>query len=232
MRKILRGYRREETVRFVAFRSHWRFAAEFCTPGEGHEKGGVEGEGGYFRRNHLVPVPGVADLDALNAMLLAGCRHDEARVLDGRTEPVGIAMVAERDHLLSRAAEGFDLSDVTSSLVDKQGCVVVKTNAYSVPLRACTRVEARAYPLHVEIWHSGRRVARHERCYRRRQHVLDLEHYLDVLSHKPVHSPDQSRWRNGESPVAGPPATTSCGTGCWPDMASRTATAPWLRSCR
>jgi hypothetical protein len=57
VRKILRGHRREETVRFIAFRSHWRFAAEFCTPGEGHEKGGVEGEGGYFRRNHLVPVP-------------------------------------------------------------------------------------------------------------------------------------------------------------------------------
>ena len=64
VRKILRGYRREETVRFMAFRSHWRFAAEFCTPGEGHEKGGIEGEGGYFRRNHLVPVPRVADLDA------------------------------------------------------------------------------------------------------------------------------------------------------------------------
>jgi transposase len=31
VRKILRGHRREETVRFVAFRSHWRFAAEFCT---------------------------------------------------------------------------------------------------------------------------------------------------------------------------------------------------------
>jgi transposase len=74
VRKILRGYRREETVRFLAFRSHWRFAAEFCTPGEGHEKGGVEGEGGYFRRNHLVPVPCVAGVDALNALLLTGCR--------------------------------------------------------------------------------------------------------------------------------------------------------------
>ena len=29
VRKILRGYRREETVRFLALRSHWRFAAEF-----------------------------------------------------------------------------------------------------------------------------------------------------------------------------------------------------------
>jgi hypothetical protein len=64
VRKILRGHRREETVWFIAFRSHWRFAAEFLTPGEGHEKGGVEGKGGYFRRNHFVPVPCVADLGA------------------------------------------------------------------------------------------------------------------------------------------------------------------------
>src|SRR5438105_14566747 len=57
VKKILRGHRREETARFVAFRSHWRFEASFCTPGEGHEKGGVEGEAGFFRRNHFVPVP-------------------------------------------------------------------------------------------------------------------------------------------------------------------------------
>jgi transposase len=198
VRKILRGYRREETVRFVAFRSHWRFAAEFCTPGEGHEKGGVEGEGGYFRRNHLVPVPCVADLDALNALLLAGCRADEARVLDGRTEPVGTAMLAERDHLLAHAPEGFDLAEVTFPRVDKLGCVLVKTNAYSVPVAAGTRVEARVYPLHVEIWHAGDRIARHERCHQRRQHVLDLEHYLDVLSHKPgalAGSKPLAQWR-------------------------------------
>ncbi len=183
--KILRGHRREETARFVAFRSHWRFAAEFCTPGEGHEKGGVEGEGGYFRRNHLVPVPDVPDLEAVNALLLAGCRDDEARVLDGRTLSVGSALSTERDHLTPCVAEGFDLADVAFPIVDKQGCVAVRTNHYSVPTRAGTRVEARIYPTHVDLWHGGRRLARHERCYGRRQHVLDLDHYLDVLSHKP-----------------------------------------------
>jgi transposase len=185
VRKILRGHRREETVRSVAFRSHWRFAAEFCTPGEGHEKGGIEGEVGYFRRNHLVPVPEAADLDALNVRLLAGCREDEARVLDGRAQPVGAAMAVERDDLLPLAAEGFDLAEVVFPLVDKQGCVAVKANLYSVPLQAGTRVQARVHPSHVGVWHDGRRVARHERCHSRRQHILDLEHYLDVLGHKP-----------------------------------------------
>jgi len=185
VRKILRGHRREETVRFLAFRSHWRFTAEFCTPGEGHEKGGIEGEGGYFRRNHLVPVPCVADLDALNASLVADCRGDEARVLAGRIATVGATMTVEREHLLPRAAEGFEIADIAFPQVDKQGCVTVKTNFYSVPVKAGIRVEARIRPLHVEIWHGGKQVARHERCHQRRQHVLDLEHYLDVLSHKP-----------------------------------------------
>ncbi|MDQ2777304.1 MAG: IS21 family transposase [Acidobacteriota bacterium] len=62
VKKILRGHRREETACFVAFRSHWRFEAEFCTPAEPHEKGGIEGEAGYFRRNHWVPVPQAKDL--------------------------------------------------------------------------------------------------------------------------------------------------------------------------
>jgi transposase len=29
----------------------------FCNPGQGHEKGGVEGLVGYARRNYMVPIP-------------------------------------------------------------------------------------------------------------------------------------------------------------------------------
>src|SRR5436305_8916928 len=79
VKKILRGFRREETARFVAFRSHWNFVASFCTPGEGHEKEGDEGEAGYLRRNHLVHVPAARDLRELHAVLLEGCREDRTR---------------------------------------------------------------------------------------------------------------------------------------------------------
>src|SRR5690349_19911699 len=43
VRNMLRGHLRCETVRYVAFRSYWWIAAEFCTPGEGHETGNIEG---------------------------------------------------------------------------------------------------------------------------------------------------------------------------------------------
>jgi transposase len=81
VKKVLRGYRREETSRFIAFRSHWRFQSEFCNPARGNEKGGVEGEGGYFRRNHWVPLPEARDLDELNAYLERCCHEDQNRVL-------------------------------------------------------------------------------------------------------------------------------------------------------
>ncbi|RPJ83760.1 MAG: hypothetical protein EHM13_06710 [Acidobacteria bacterium] len=61
----------------------------------------------------------------------------------------------------------------------------MKTNAYSVPARVGTEVEARLGPAHVSLWQDGRCLARHERSYGRHQQVLNLEHYLDVLERKP-----------------------------------------------
>jgi hypothetical protein len=185
VRKILRGHQREETSRFIAFRSHWRFESEFCTPGEAHEKGGVEGEAGFFRRNHWVPVPRAVDIAELNRQLLTACRNDEHRVIAGRPQSIGAALIVEREHLLPLAAEGMDLAQTTFPTVNSLGCAKVLTNAYSAPLQAGTQVQAKVYAGIVELWHEGRCVARHERCYRRQQQILDLEHYLDVLSRKP-----------------------------------------------
>lgn len=198
VRKILRGFRREEAARFIAFRSHWQFDASFCTPAEGHEKGGVEGEVGYFRRNHWVPVPEADDLDQLNAYLLAGCRADESRVIDGRTMTVGEALTLERPHLRPLAAERFDLEEISFPVVDGLGRVRVKTNAYSVPAAVGQTVEARLGSAHVTAWQDGRCVARHERSYGRHKEVLNLEHYLDVLERKPgalAGSTPLAQWR-------------------------------------
>jgi len=185
VKKILRGFRREETARFITFRSHWRFQSEFCTPYEAHEKGGIESEAGYFRRNHWVPMPKARDLAELNAQLLAACHEDERRQIAGHRQPVGAAMIEERTHLLPLAEHGFELTEICFPRVDGLGCVRVRTNLYSVPAKPGKTVEVRLYPSYVEVRDEGRCVARHERCYERNQQVLDLEHYLDVLGRKP-----------------------------------------------
>jgi len=185
VKKILRGHQREETARFIAFRSHWRFTAEFCTPAAAQEKGGIESEVGYFRRNHWVPVPQARDLEELNRQLLAGCEADQQRTISGREQNIGTAMQAEQEHLLPLPAEGFDLAEVSFPAVDGSGCVRVRTNFYSTPVPAGRKVQATVKPDTVEIWYEGQCVARHERCYRRKQQILNLEHYLEVLGRKP-----------------------------------------------
>lgn len=185
VKKVLRGHQREETERFIAFRSHWGFRSEFCTPGQGHEKGGVEGEGGYFRRNHLVPVPKARSLEDLNQQILEALREDERRVISGKGLSVGEAMHLEREQLLPLAQEGFQVAAVHFPSVNAHGTLKVLTNFYSAPLPVGVEVQAKVYPAHVEIWHQGKCVARHERCFGRAQKVLDLEHYLEVLVKKP-----------------------------------------------
>jgi transposase len=198
VKKILRGYQREETARFIAFRSHWGFGSEFCNPGRGNEKGGVEGEVGYFRRNHWTPVPGARDLQALNQGLESACRQDAARQIAGHAGGVGAAMVLEREHLLPLPEEGFELAETSFPVVDTKGCVKVRTNCYSAPVKAGTAVQVKVQPAAIEVWQAGVCVARHERCYERGQQILNLEHYLEVLARKPgalAGSTPLAQWR-------------------------------------
>src|SRR6266516_4189310 len=87
--RVLKGRDRTESERFTALRSHYGFDSFFCRPGiEGaHEKGGVEGEIGRFRRRHLVPVPNVASLAELTTLLpLPDEPFDPARLLQARVD--------------------------------------------------------------------------------------------------------------------------------------------------
>ncbi|MDA2931033.1 IS21 family transposase [Acidobacteria bacterium AH-259-O06] len=87
VRRILRGKKRIEQERFVAFRSYYTFQVRFCTPGEGREKGGVETLVGFARRNFLVPIPEVRDFEELNELLLRRCHAHSQGKVQGRGGP-------------------------------------------------------------------------------------------------------------------------------------------------
>ena len=76
-----------------------------------HEKGGVEGEVGRFRRNRLVPVPEVGSLAELNAMIDAWDADDDGRRISvprphgrARTSPPSAAAEAAAGVSRSRPA--------------------------------------------------------------------------------------------------------------------------------
>jgi transposase len=104
------GRRRTENDRWVLFRSHYGFDAFYCQPGikGAHEKGGVEGDVGRFRRQRLVPVPQVASLDELNERVSAWDTADDTRRIEGRPATVGAQYAIERPLLASLPFETFD----------------------------------------------------------------------------------------------------------------------------
>jgi len=186
--KVLKGRRRVESDRFVALRSHYLYESSFTRRGKegAHEKGGVEGEVGRYRRAHLVPVPEVASLAELNELLRAACVADLGRTIRGRRETVGDALAREVDLLRALPAEAFDAAEHASPRVDSKALVTVRQNQYSVPvslagLRVAARIGAREVALH----HDGREVARHQRLGGRFGVSAQLDHYLELLAHKP-----------------------------------------------
>jgi len=186
--KVLEGRGRLETERFIALRSHYGFDSFFCEPGQSgaHEKGGVEGEVGRFRRRHLVPVPRAATMAEFDELLAAADRADERRRIDGRRETVGQAFAAERAHLRALPDEPFDATVPLRPKVDRKARVCVRQRWYSVPARFAGRhIGVRLGARVVEVVHEGTIVARHERSHQKGSQTLLLDHYLEVLVRKP-----------------------------------------------
>jgi len=186
--RVLFGRTRTESARWVAFRSHHGFDAFYCHPGVdgAHEKGGVEGEGGRFRRNHLVPVPKVATMAQLNELLIGYDEADDQRRIGNRTMSVGAHFGFEQGLLRPLPAEPFESGLTLTPRVDRYGRVTVRQCHYSVPARLIghrVRVVLRASEL--VVFDASTQVARHDRATVRGSQSLELDHYLEVLVRKP-----------------------------------------------
>ena len=186
--RVLKGRDRAESDRFVALRSHYGFDSFFCVPGKdgAHEKGGVEGEIGRFRRRHLVPVPRVTSLADLNDLIRAGDAADDARVITGHHATIGTEFAAEAPLLAPLPDEVFDAAVVEDRRVDHRSRVSVRQNHYSVPARYVgRRLTVRLTATTVTILDGGSVVGRHDRIFGRYLEALTLDHYLEVLVRKP-----------------------------------------------
>lgn len=188
VQRVLFGRNRTESGRWLAFRAHYGFEAFYCLPGvEGaHEKGGVEGDGGRFRRTHLVPVPEVDTLAELNARLIAADAADDDRHIDGRAESVAAMFAGESGLLRALPGERFDTALSLSARVDRYAQIMVRQARYSVPARLIgARVRVALSASQLEVFDGSRRVATHPRLTTRGGAQLELDHYLEILLGKP-----------------------------------------------
>jgi len=183
--RVLKGRDRVESDRFVALRSHYGFDSFFCHPGlkGSHEKGGVEGEVGRFRRRHMVPVPDVASMAELNDLLAAGAARDDGRFIAQRRITVAEHFALEADTLRA-LPDAFDVSAVAAHRVDRKSRVSVRGCLYSVPAaHVGKRLDVRVGAETIDVYDGATVVAHHARSLKGDE-VLALDHYLEVLAIK------------------------------------------------
>lgn len=179
---------RVETDRWTAFRSWAGLEAFYCQPGlqGAHEKGGVEGEVGRFRRNHLVPVPQAGTLAELNALIDTWDLEDEQRRIADRTRTIGEFFAMERPLLAPLPQEAFETGRVFTPRADRYAQVTVRMNRYSVPMRLIGhQVRVLLHASELVVFDGRTEVARHERLAGRGGSRLELDHYLEGLLRKP-----------------------------------------------
>ena len=186
VQRVLEGRNRTQQRAFIAMRSHYLFEARFCTPGEGHEKGGVEHAVGYARRNFLAGVPRVSSYEELNTLLMNECMRDMERQVHGQPVTIGAAWLKEKDCLLPLPAHAYECCASAEATINGYSQVTYDTNRYSVPVAQATRlVVVKAYPFRVDVLKGSAVIASHARCHGHDEDVLDPLHYLPLLEQRP-----------------------------------------------
>lgn len=186
VQKVLKGKNRVYQKGYAKFQAYYSFSPRFCNPGQGHEKGGVEGLVGYARRNYMVPIPEADSLEHLNEMLLEECLAYGDHRVNGRDQSVTELYEHEKSHLLSLPAVAFSNILTAEGKSDKYSTIIIDKNHYSVPIRyAYLKVRAVLSVDRIDIFYGSKKIAAHDRLYNNNQWQLDPAHYLELIQQRP-----------------------------------------------
>jgi hypothetical protein len=134
----------------------------------------------------MVPIPRAADIDELNAMLLARCRERLTAVLRGTDgADIGARLEADRAAFLDPPATPFEACDKRPGRASSLALVRYRNTDYSVPTSHAHRdVMIKATVGEIVIEAAAEEIARHRRSYETEDFVFDPLHYLDLLERK------------------------------------------------
>ena len=129
---VLKGTKRKLTKAFTAFKWHYRFGANFCNVGEGHEKGHVEGKIGYVRRNWMSPPPVISEVSEFNVHLKEEMAADRDRKHYDKDELISELFKDDLEVLLKLPTEEFEVVRTDTAVANKYGEISVKEETYHV----------------------------------------------------------------------------------------------------
>jgi len=186
VKKFVGPRERELTDGFLRLQSHYLFKEHFCLVRKANEKGHVENLVAYTRNNFLVPVPNMANFEALNAYLLECCQAELDRSIRGKQGTKADRLEEDRHAFLPLPQDVFESKQVELRRANSLSLVRFDRNDYSVPV-SCAHHHLTVVGLldEVRIMNKDALVATHHRDWGKEAVHFDPVHYLALLERRP-----------------------------------------------
>ena len=190
--KVGRGKKRRVNARFQVMVNHFMFAAEFCNPAAGWEKGQIEKNVRDSRDRLWHQVPTLSDLDELNVWLERRCKElwQQLRHPDDKNRMIADVWQDEVVCLMP-VPTPFDGFIEHSKRVSSTCLITYDNHRYSVPAAfANCPVSLHIYADKLMVVAEEKVIAEHQRVFTRGHNmksktVYKWQHYLSVLQRKP-----------------------------------------------
>lgn len=142
---------------FTQFRLHYRFSSRFCNPASGNEKGNVESNVGYIRRNMFVPILNIPnDVEQFNRTKLIEACESLMSLRNHYIHKIPVNELFEKDQaaLVELPAKPFIARRVIEKKTNGYGEVVLEKNhRYALESEyGNTTVLVETYPWHVRVY--------------------------------------------------------------------------------
>ena len=139
------------------------------------------------RRIALTPMPRVTSFQELQEHVSRKCvQYCQTHKIKGRPRSIKEMMDEERKALLPLPAYPLDPAEEQKGFVYHDLTVRLNNVKYSVPpAYVGLTVTLKISPFHVEIYHDGKLIYRHNKARHQSDHQYIPEHYLEILERKP-----------------------------------------------
>lgn len=188
VKKIKDYGNRDLTDFFMRFKFHYKFTGIFCNPSSGHEKGSVEGKVGYHRRNMLVPVPKIKDINEFNRELLEECQKDMERIHYKKDKLISDLFKEDIMALKMLPNDSFEVFKLQKAVANKYGKIKYETNTYSAsPEFAQQEVWVKASAGEIQILDEDKNLIQsHKRLYGKQPESMNWTPYVGLIAQRPT----------------------------------------------
>ncbi|RLB98588.1 MAG: IS21 family transposase [Deltaproteobacteria bacterium] len=171
--------------KYLDFANYYGFSIAACNVRKGNEKGRVENAVGYVKKNLLngldIPDFSVMEPVAKNWLdTIANVR------VHGETGKRPVDMFKKELPLLGRLpATPYDIGQISQVRASKQYRISLDGNQYTVPAQlAGVRLTLKKYQNTICLYHGKDMIAKHPRCYDRKQDIQNPDHSTTLLAQR------------------------------------------------